>query len=135
MSKIGFLATEFGFGPVSKVVAVAKSVQEIEPSVRLSLLGSGNVLRFAQLSDAFNQCIEFDVDRSKEDARRATEGCDAIVDCLQFDCLKYLSPDGPPVYFLDSLCWLWPSVPSKVDLCRRYFLPLFLLYFKTQILN
>src|SRR3954468_24987506 len=60
---IALFATSFGFGPVSKAVAVADQIRRVERGAYLAYFGLGSDFEFAKTADVFSEVVEIDVDR------------------------------------------------------------------------
>ena len=125
--RIDFATTNFGFGPVAKLVAVARALRRRLPQLTLRLLGSGHVLSFGTTTGAFDHLVELDLDHAPETLAEATEGSSAVVNSLNFAALPLLTANHRRVFQLDSLAWLWPQLPADVDLVERYIVQGFLL--------
>lgn len=115
MDRLDFVTTNFGFGPVAKLVAVARAIRSLSPGLHLRLIASDHALAFGRMSGAFDEHVEADLDRSPEQAASATEGARAIVDSLNFDVIPPLAFCQRRVFLLDSLAWLWPHLPAGVE--------------------
>jgi acyl carrier protein len=120
VSRIDFVTTNFGFGPVAKLVAVARALRRACPTVPLRLLASGHALAFGTMSEVFDECLEVDLDSAPERAVGATDGAAAIVDSLNFDVIPHLTGVGQRLFVVDSLAWLWPRLPGGVQEVAAY---------------
>jgi hypothetical protein len=60
---IAQFATSFGFGPVSKAVAVANQIRRIEPEAYPAYFGSGSEFEFAKTADVFDEVVAINVVR------------------------------------------------------------------------
>jgi nucleoside 2-deoxyribosyltransferase len=120
-NQVTFCCTSFGFGPVSKVVAVAEAVRLLRPGYRLVFVGSNIAEHYARSSAIFDDILSVDVDAAPERGVHYSQDSDALVNALNFDVLSRWSRHLPPHFFLDSLAWMWPSIPDSVHLARAYF--------------
>src|SRR5262245_44415247 len=108
---LAFVSTSFGFGPTAKAVAIARAVHQLSPDVRCFFLGAGIALEFAERSRVFFRTIEVDTD-TRDGADRAVmhmASFDAICNVLGLDVLSRWSDADPPMVFVDSLAWMWPT--------------------------
>lgn len=126
-SQVAFCCTSFGFGPVSKTVAVAEAIRLLRPAYRLIFIGSNLAEDYARSSAVFDEIISADVEAAPEDGVRYARDCDALVNTLNFEVISLWSRQMPPHFFLDSLAWMWPSVPEAVSRARAYFVQDYLL--------
>jgi nucleoside 2-deoxyribosyltransferase len=117
--RIGFCTTTFGFGPVSKVSAIAEALRALRPLAELTFVGSDIALTYAQATGAFDEIIEIDSDKEPERAVDALSRVDAVVNSLNFAMLA--AGAERPQYFVDSLGWLWPDTPAEAACARIYF--------------
>jgi len=117
---IGFCCTSFGFGPVSKVVAVAEALRQLRPEYRLRFAGSNIANTFASDSGVFDEVVDVDLDASPEDGLECFADDHAVVNGLNFELLDHWHPGMPPVFFLDSLAWMWQAVPSVLARAHTY---------------
>lgn len=126
---IALFATAFGFGPVSKAVAVAQSLRSQAPAARLVYFGGGTDLPFAVASRAFNEVVAVDVDRpsNADDLLDRLTSFDVAVSIMN----EALPPRWPPwhhrLVMVDSLAWLWPAPPPGVENAACYFVQDFML--------
>lgn len=125
MPRVGFCSTTFGFGPVSKVTAVAEAVRQIRPRAHLVFAGSDLSLHYARSVDVFDELIDIDTDRDSAQAAQALAEVDAIVNSLNFEMLA--AETSAPQHFVDSLAWLWPAVPAAIAQASTYFVQDYLL--------
>lgn len=126
-NQVAFCCTSFGFGPVSKVVAVAEAVRLLRPGYRLVFIGSNIAERYSRSSAVFDDIVVADVDTEPEQCVSYAQDSDALVNALSFDVLSKWSRQMPPHFFLDSLAWMWPAIPDSAPLARTYFVQDYLL--------
>ena len=130
-----FIAREFGFGPVSKAVAVARSIRKLSPGIILRLLGNGHVLSFGRMAQAFDELIECDLESDPAAAAALTKNAEAVLTSLDFAVVPSLAAQRTATYLIDSLGWLWQSTPPEVAFCRRYYVQGYLLNNNVGIQN
>jgi hypothetical protein len=120
--KVGFCCTSFGFGPVSKAVSVAEAIHALRPDYRLVFIGSNVAEDYARKTDVFDDIESVDSDISPEVCAQYAQENQAVVNSLNFSVLEYWLPSMPPIFFLDSLAWMWPSIPPTVKRAKAYFI-------------
>lgn len=127
--RLAFCCTSFGFGPVSKTVAVAQAVRRLRPSASLVFAGADISLGYAASAGAFDELLTVDPDSSPAACLSALQGADGLVNCLSFDVLEQAahSADSPPQFFVDSLGWMWTSPPEAIAHADRYLVQDYLL--------
>jgi hypothetical protein len=118
--RLAFCATSFGFGPVSKVVAVANAIRGLAPEHELVFFGGNVTERYARASGAFDSVVVLDTDLMSDGCVREAATCDGLINSLNFDVLDQWSDDLPPQFFLDSLAWMWPEPPRSVLRAHSY---------------
>ncbi|MBA3532627.1 MAG: hypothetical protein H0T73_11950 [Ardenticatenales bacterium] len=125
--KIGFVTTSFGFGPVAKAVYVALALQARHLSeVHLTFIGQGIAYEYAQSNDCFDTLVEHNVDHDPDMAVTLLEPYDLIINVMNLDVLaRWTSPK--PMIMIDSLGWLWHSIPDGTEKAALYFLQDYLL--------
>ncbi len=124
---VAFCCTSFGFGPVSKVVAVAEAMRLLRPDYRLVFIGSNINEQYARASNVFDDFVSIDVDIAPKAAVSEAVRYDALVNGLNFEVLSLWQSQMSPHFFLDSLTWMWPTIPVSVASARVYFVQDYLL--------
>lgn len=124
-----FVATSFGFGPVSKAVSIALEMKAQAPDLETHYFGAGVGYDYAQKSAAFDLLIKVDVDRHATLVSLLPQlaSYDAVFSVLNLDILPLWRSDLPPLYFVDSLTWMWPSLPAGIENASAYFVQDYLL--------
>lgn len=124
-----FVATSFGFGPVSKAVSIAWEMKAQAPDLETHYFGAGIGYDYAQKSEAFNSLINVDVDRRETLVSLLPKlSCyGAVFSVLNLDILPLWRRDMPALYFVDSLAWMWPSLPAGIENAAAYFVQDYLL--------
>lgn len=128
-TRCAFVATSFGFGPVSKAVSIASELKTQAPDVERHYFGAGIGYEYAQKSGAFDALIEVDVDRHETLVALLPQlaSYDVVFSVLNLDILPLWRSDLPPLYFVDSLAWMWPSLPAGIENAAVYFVQDYLL--------
>jgi hypothetical protein len=124
-----FIATSFGFGPVSKAVSIAREMKAQAPDLETHYFGSGISYDYAQKSEAFDSIINVDVDQRETLVALLPNLSSylAVFSVLNLDILPLWRSDLPPLYFVDSLAWMWPSLPAGIENAATYFVQDYLL--------
>ena len=124
-----FVATSFGFGPVSKAVSIAVEMKAQAPHLETHYFGAGISYDYAQKSEAFHSLTSVDVERRESLVallpQLASYG--AVFSVLNLEILHLWSRDLPPLYFVDSLAWMWRSLPAGIENVAAYFVQDYLL--------
>lgn len=124
-----FVATSFGFGPVSKAVSIAWEMKAQAPDLETHYFGAGIGYDYAQKSEAFDSLINVDVDRRETLVALLPKlsSYGAVFSVLNLDILPLWRRDMPALYFVDSLAWMWPSLPVGIENAAAYFVQDYLL--------
>ena len=121
--KLAFIATSFGFGPVSKAVSIASAVRDRYGSAsQLTFFGGGIAHEFAEMSKVFDRIVCDDVDDNERwpILQRELSSYDCVISVLNFHALSVWSEALPPLVIVDSLAWLWPQLPDHMERARAY---------------
>ena len=115
MKTVVCTAENFGFGPVSKLLAVTENIQ----NVRKIFFGHGVALDLAKLHafDAIHECRLGD----HEKMRVLLNHGDLFLNVMDFSLNSLAKPVGCPYFLIDSLLWFWPELPAGVEHADRYF--------------
>lgn len=118
-----FVATSFGFGPVSKAASIAREIKAQAPDLDTHYFGAGISYEYAQKSEAFDLLVNVDVDRRETLLALLPKlsGYGAVFSVLNLDILPLWRRDMPALYFVDSLAWMWPSLPAGIENVACYF--------------
>lgn len=124
-----FVATSFGFGPTSKAASIASELKAQAPDLEAHFFGAGVGYDYAQKSAAFDSLVKVDVDRHETLVALLPQlaSYDAVFSVLNLDILSLWRSDLPPLYFVDSLAWMWPSPPAGIENAAVYFVQDYLL--------
>lgn len=115
MKKIAFTAQPFGFGPVSKMLAVSENVER----VKKVFLGSGTALDLAKMHH-FDEVYE----ATYQDAERIVsilEDCDLFLNVMDFPLLRYARIANCRSIMVDSLLYFWQKKPEFCEYPDIYF--------------
>lgn len=123
-----FISTAFGFGPISKAVAIAAEIKRRRPGIAIHCFGAGLDYEFARTSPAFDRVYRVDVDRHEDLASLVEhlEAYQAVFSVLNLDILPLWAGRRTPLYLVDSLAWMWPTPPPGIEYATRYFVQDFL---------
>jgi hypothetical protein len=124
-----FVATSFGFGPVSKAVSIALELKCQAPHIDSHFFGAGISLDYARKSGAFDLLINVDVDNNEQlvGLVPTLTSYHAVFSVLNLNILPLWKRTLPPLYFVDSLAWMWPSPPVGIQNVTTYFVQDYLL--------
>ena len=136
MKKIVLNAIPFGFGPVSKAVAIAKSVSNIM-DVEWQLLGTGISLEFMK-REGLNArvLVTDDSEPAYITASKISKDADGALILMDNEWANALAPQMP-VFFADSLGFMWNesdfiSFPNMDQMERYYVQDIFGAYDKMK---
>lgn len=115
MKKIVFTAQAFGFGPVSKMLAVAENVRD----VRKIFFGSGVALDLAKLHH-FDEIYELTYSDSSKILGLLNEAR-LFINLMNFPLSHLAKLARCPYFLIDSLLWFWPRLPEGVREADVYF--------------
>lgn len=129
IKKGAFVATSFGFGPVSKAVTIAKEIKKCSPALNLHFFGDGIDYEFAVQNKIFDKIHRVKTN-SQPDLKKllpVLQGYEFVVSVLNLDILSIWDKTLPPLYFVDSLAWMWNAAPQGIENVAAYFVQDFLL--------
>jgi hypothetical protein len=119
---VAVFGTAFGFGPVSKAVAIAQYLRAEKPATRLAYFGSGQDLNFAIASGIFNEIVDTDVDTAPtEELLERLQDFDVAISIMNEAIPPCWGSTAPPLLMVDSLAWLWAKFPPGVRNSTSYF--------------
>jgi len=113
-------AVPFCFGPVSKIVSVSDHLHAL--GADMDLLAFGTSKELGEKAGIFNV-----VDCNSEDAydlekyKCLFEGADVFVTVMNPIAAKFALEAKVPVVYIDSLFWMWDSVPKEFSGIDKYF--------------
>lgn len=123
-----FVATSFGFGPASKALAIAREFERRFPDIELHYFGSGLDREFVVRNGVFDE-----IHRARTDAESGLAEVlprlrehDFVVSVLNFDLLPMWRGTETPLYYVDSLAWMWKSPPAGIESVAAYLVQDFL---------
>jgi len=115
MEKIVFTAQAFGFGPISKMLAVSENISE----VKKVFFGSVVALDMAKLHQ-FDEIYELTYNDSSKILELLRES-KLFINVMDFPLSKLAKDSGCPCFLIDSLLWFWPTLPEGVRDAEIYF--------------
>lgn len=115
MKTVLCIAQDFGFGPVSKLLAISENLQ----NVRKIFFGQGVALELARYHafDEIHECGRSDY----EHLRTLLKPADLVVNVMDFPLTPLVKSIGCRYFLIDSLAWFWPELPSGAELADSYF--------------
>ncbi len=116
MEKVVFTAQAFGFGPISKLLAIAESLH----GVRKIFFGTGVALDLARMSN-FQEIYEYSLARDKDKIINLLSQADLFVNVMDFSMNPLAKISGCPYLIVDSLIWFYPSLPEGIKDADMYF--------------
>jgi hypothetical protein len=118
-----FIATSFGFGPVSKAVSIAQELKAQAPSLQAHYFGAGIDYDFARKSAVFDRLCKVDADRRETliELLPQLTSYRAVFSILNLDLVRLWKKTSTPLYFVDSLAWMWQSLPEGIENSAAYF--------------
>jgi hypothetical protein len=116
MKKVVFTAQSFGFGPVSKLLAVSENIR----NVRRIFFGSGVAYDLAKISN-FDEICEYSLSSDRDKILVLLSDADVFVNVMDFslNCLAQIA--GCPYVLIDSLLWFYPFKPEGIENADVYF--------------
>lgn len=118
MKKIICTAEAFGYGPVSKLLAVCSKLTRHE----LHFFGSDVAMELARHEDFFttvNPC-GFNGTGEGESYSAAVKSADLVINVLKPDILDLTAGIDTPNVYIDSLFWMWDRIPDPCKEVDRY---------------
>ena len=118
-----FIATGFGFGPISKAISIAQELKAQAPHLEAHYFGGGIDYDYARKSGAFDKLCKADVDQPAvlNSLLPQLASYQAVFSVLNLELLPLWSSRTTPLYFVDSLAWMWPSAPAGLENVAAYF--------------
>ncbi|HEV7476034.1 MAG TPA: hypothetical protein VGN90_18400, partial [Pyrinomonadaceae bacterium] len=104
-------------------MSIALEMKAQAPHLETHYFGAGIGYDYAKKSKAFDSLINVDVDGSDMLAALLPQlsSYRAVFSVLNLDLLPLWRGDLPPLYFIDSLAWMWPSLPAGIENVAAYF--------------
>jgi hypothetical protein len=117
--KLVCIASSFGYGPVSKLLAIAKALQALD--YMLIFVGRGVALELATYFP-FTKVIPWEESGNSEYIKQELLGADGIVNVLEphFEVLARQVPI--PHFYVDSLFWMWNRLNAWTAQADIYFI-------------
>ena len=123
-STCAFVASSFGFGPVSKAVTIAKEIKSRFPKIEISFFGNGIARQFAEQSKVFDFLIEADVDESDKLIKFVPQlqKFEFVFSVINLPLLQLWQKSFGKLFFVDSLAWMWKQPPAGIENAEIYFM-------------
>lgn len=115
MKTIVFTAQSFGFGPVSKMLAVSESIRD----ARKIFFGASVAYDLAKLHK-FDEIHDFSHE-DHEEIRELLQRCDLFINVMDFPLCQIARLADVPYFLIDSLLWFWPELPEGIREADIYF--------------
>lgn len=116
---IGFVTTDFGFGPVSKCSYIITALQDKMPNATIKFYGGKDSIAFIRKNNKNVKILE----RNKiMDKSVGIKDCDLVVNILDVDLLTEWDNNLPKMYFVDSLSWMWDKPMKNIELIKSYYI-------------
>ncbi|BBM87097.1 hypothetical protein [Candidatus Uabimicrobium amorphum] len=115
MKTVIFTAQPFGFGPVSKAIAIA---EQISNATRI-FFGTGVALDLAKIHD-FEQVYELSHDDVPQ-ISSLLQNSDVFINVMDFPLIDIAAQTKCTSVLVDSLFWWWPTIPQQTHLADIYF--------------
>lgn len=115
MKTIVFTAQAFGFGPVSKMLAISESLSDVHKI----FFGTGVAFDLAKLHsfEEIHNLVHSDQEKIVSLLKRAN----LFVNVMDFPLGDLAKQVGCPYYLIDTLLWFWPKCPEYVEHATHYF--------------
>jgi hypothetical protein len=119
-----FLSTSFGFGPVSKASTIARELKTQAANLEIHYIGAGIDYDFAVKSETFDRVLRINTDDKDTLLRIVPLLCfyKFVFSVLNLEILPLWPSSHPPLYFVDSLAWMWSTLPEGVQNTKAYFI-------------
>lgn len=120
--KVAFVATAFGFGPVSKAATIARELKTQLPGTETHFFGGGIDHEFAAKNLAFDQIYKVHTNTENlEVLIPLLRDYDFVVCSMNSQMLPLWDSANPPLFFVDSLAWMWDAPPVGIGNANTYF--------------
>lgn len=102
LPKIVLVAQPFAYGPISKLVAIAKQLQGVG---RLTFVGADTAFDFASRNAyLFQELVDSESTEARPDV---LDGADLVISVMEEASVLSAARKQIPVMYVDSLHWLW----------------------------
>ena len=115
MKTIVFTAQAFGFGPVSKMLAISENIS----GIRKIFFGSGVSYDLAK-QHCFDSIHYVEQNESSRIISILSQ-CDLFINVMDFSISALAKLAGCPYVLVDSLLWFWPDLPAGIREADIYF--------------
>lgn len=119
--KIAFITTNFGFGPVAKTNYLIQEFLNADAKFELTFIGYGIALEYIKKNGIVTDIIELDYFMNIEKFKNEILNYDRVINVMEMDILKYWNDSLPPIEVVDSLAWMWPTLPLGIELAETYY--------------
>jgi len=111
MANIILTAENFAFGPIGKLLDVAKLLKD--RNHKLTFAGYGTSYQLAK-NFPFDTLLEIDTDnpKNKKSLQKIISKGDILVSSMDIPSIEAAKNVGIPTVWLDSLFWFWTSIPK-----------------------
>jgi len=113
------VASSFGYGPVSKLLAVAKPLKTL--GYDLCFVGRGPALELAQ-HFPFDRVLAWQDAGDRRDIERELEKAEGIVNVMEPRFGDLARPPSLPHFYIDSLFWMWSRLDPRTAHADIYFI-------------
>jgi len=113
-------AVPFCFGPISKMISVSKHLNDL--GANLDLLAHGTSKELGEKAEIYN-IVECNSEKLTDLKKYECffENADVFVTVMNPVAAKFALEKNVPVVYIDSLFWMWDSVPKEFAGIDRYF--------------
>ncbi|MBU1164782.1 hypothetical protein KKA15_04445 [Patescibacteria group bacterium] len=113
MAKILVTAENFAFGPIGKILPIARELKE--HGHELSFAGYGTSLQLAN-KFSFSKIYAIDTDEKNNTEKLCNIICenDLLISSMDISSVKLAKQKNVPVVWVDCLFWFWNNIPSEI---------------------
>lgn len=119
-----FCAENFGFGPSSLAICVAKALRRLSQTCEFWFLGSGVALELARTSNLFSRFVEHEPTRSQQvpdEVGALGSALRYVVCAVSPDAVKLAQKTQAAVGYIEPLLWFFPDVPEHLSQVKHFF--------------
>ena len=117
-SSVAFVVAPYGFGPLSKALAVSSYLPR---DIDRVFIGIGASFDEAKRIDEFTACVPLDFTSSPTDVQELLAGFDCLLFINTTRFIRAASAASRPTMLLETLAWLRRSKPDCSHLLTAYF--------------
>lgn len=113
MAKLVLTAENFAFGPIGKLLDIAKLLKD--QGHELIFAGFGTALQLAE-GFPFTKIYKIDTDNpaSKDALEKVITQADLVISCMDLPSVIVAKRLGKPVVWVDCLFWFWEYIPEPL---------------------